>query len=104
MLRFVPRGSVEGHSISLTLGGMIEAGSRALFLAHPSRLWAWLLGHYVSPALVPHQVRTVTPTRILGAGIHCCIIHLSCSGLEVTGTAQFALPIPGQGLRPAFPL
>lgn len=88
----------------MALGAMIEAGSRALFLAYPGRLWAWLLGHYVSPALVPHQVRAVTPTRILGARIHCCIVHFSYSGLEVTGTAQFALPIPGQRLRPGSPL
>lgn len=47
---------------------MIEAGSRALFPVHTARALGQLLGLYAYLALIPHQVRTVTPTRILGAG------------------------------------
>lgn len=62
----------------LALGGMTEAGSRTQqslcpLLVHSAR--ALTLAIY--PALIPCPVRTVTPTRTLGAGIPCSIGHVS---------------------------
>lgn len=60
----------------------MEAGSwgqesLCQFLVHSARTLGSRAIMLNYPALISHHVRTVTPTRTLGAGIHCSIDHLS---------------------------